>query len=73
MHNEEIREYAKKNRIPLWMVADALNVSEATFTRMMRHELPAERKAEIKAVMKGLVNERIGTSERRTPERNKGK
>ena len=41
--NQEIRTAARKARVPLWKIADALGVSEATFTRMMRRELPKDK------------------------------
>ena len=38
--NKDVRIAARQARVPLWKIADALGVSEATFTRMMRRELP---------------------------------
>ena len=50
--NEKIREALKNNRIPLWQLADLLGVSESTVTRMMRHELPEEKREEILTIIR---------------------
>ena len=39
MRNVAIREQAKSSGVRLWEIAEALGVSEATVTRMMRREL----------------------------------
>lgn len=39
MRNVAIREQAKSSGVRLWEIADALGVSEATVTRMLRREL----------------------------------
>lgn len=47
MVNEEIRQAISHAGIKQWKVADALGISEATFTRWLRKELPPEKKLEI--------------------------
>lgn len=47
MCNEKIRQEMKRSGIYCWQLADALNVAESTFYRMMRHELPEKRREEI--------------------------
>jgi hypothetical protein len=42
--NEEIRLLIKKSGLSQWMVADKLNIGEATFTRWLRKELSEERR-----------------------------
>lgn len=42
--NADIRAAAKEAGVSLWEIADALNVSEPTVTRMLRHELSDDRK-----------------------------
>lgn len=54
MENKDIRLEAKGAGVPFWKIADYLKVSEPTFTRLMRRELPAEKKAEIRAIIKEL-------------------
>lgn len=45
--NADIRAAAKEAGVSLWKIADALNVSEPTVTRMLRHELSDDRKREL--------------------------
>lgn len=49
--NQEIRTAARNARVPLWKIADALGVSEATFTRMMRRELPKDKHDQIMSII----------------------
>lgn len=42
MCNKAIRNAIKNKHLCQWQIADALGISEATFTRLMRHELPDE-------------------------------
>lgn len=52
--NADIRAAAKEAGVSLWEIADALNVSEPTVTRMLRHELPDDRKHELMAAIKSV-------------------
>ena len=47
MCNTDIRNEIKKTGIYHWQVADASGVAENTFCRMLRKELPDEKKKEI--------------------------
>lgn len=47
MANSDIRKAAKEKGIPLWRVAQMLQISEASMTRMLRIELSPEDKARI--------------------------
>ena len=47
MCNKDIRNEIKKTGIYHWQVANALGVAENTFCRMLRKELPDEKKKEI--------------------------
>ena len=49
--NEEIRIAARKARVPFWKIADAWGISEATFTRMMRRELPRDKHDQIMLII----------------------
>ena len=57
MQNLIIRKTAKEKRVPLWAVADKLNISEPTMTRKLRHELPPEETAHILALIDQLAKE----------------
>lgn len=54
MNNSDIRKTAKVAKLPLWAIADAMNVSEATMTRMLRRELPEVEKQRIMAIIHDL-------------------
>lgn len=58
MANNDIRNEAKKVGVMFWQIADSLNISEATFTRMMRHDLPEEKKQEILSIIENLRKEK---------------
>ncbi len=52
MCNEAIRREMKEAGIFCWQIADKLGVSESTFFRWMRRELPEERRREIMAAVR---------------------
>lgn len=54
MANRDIRDAAKSAGVKFWQIANKLNVSEATITRLMRTELTAEKKAEILKIIAQL-------------------
>lgn len=58
MANRDIREAAKEAGVKLWQIANKLNVSEATITRLMRTELNAEKKANILKIIADLKGEK---------------
>ncbi len=47
MANEISTREAKKSKVNLWELADSVNVSESTFYRWLRKELPAEKQETI--------------------------
>lgn len=47
MANEKIRKAVKDNGMYIWQLSEVLDVSEATITRWMRHEMPREKQADI--------------------------
>ena len=47
MVNEDIRSYAKVNKVKLWQIADALNITDAHFSRKLRYEFDADEKRKI--------------------------
>lgn len=49
--NSEIRSIIKSSGIRFWQIADRLNISEATMTRKMRHELSEEEKTKIMSII----------------------
>lgn len=47
MANEKIRKAVKDNGMYIWQLSEVLDVSEATITRWMRHEMPDEKQTKI--------------------------
>lgn len=59
MKNIDVRQYALEKRVNLWEVSEFLGYShESSFSRIMRHELSEERKAEIKRVIDKIAGTR---------------
>lgn len=54
MTNTDIRLKAKANGVPLWKIADKLNISEPTMTRKLRKELSDEEKTKIIGIIAEL-------------------
>lgn len=59
--NLDIRECAKKAGIYLWQIAAAIGVSEPTFNRRMRVEMPEAEKEQVKKVISRLETEQKGS------------
>lgn len=58
MKNLDIRRYAKERRINLWEVSERLGYAhETAFSRILRHELSEEKKAEIFKIIDELAEE----------------
>ena len=52
--NNDIRELAKRNGICFWQIADKLNMQDSNFSKMLRTELPREKKVKIVKIIKEL-------------------
>ena len=57
MENIEIRHEAEKNGLKLWEVAEALGITDSTFSRKLRRELPSEQRDHILRMI-GKIAER---------------
>lgn len=57
MSNKEIRDYARIKDVKLWKIAEKLNLCDSNFSRLLRHELSEEKKAEIKDIIDKLASE----------------
>lgn len=56
MCNEDIRSYAKKHNVNLWEVSESLGYAhESAFSRVLRHELPEEKKKEIMLAVNSIA------------------
>ncbi len=58
MSNSDIRSAAKQAGVFLYAIADRLGVSEPTMTRLLRRELPDEKKAQLKNIIAELAAEK---------------
>lgn len=58
--NLDVRECAKKAGVYLWEIAAAIGVSEPTFNRRMRVEMPDNEKEQVKKVISRLEAELNG-------------
>ena len=54
MSNAELKTEIKTAKVPQWRIADELGICEMTLIRWMRHELPQEKKMEIRAIIAKL-------------------
>lgn len=57
MCNADIRAEAKQSGVFLYAIAEKLGVSEPTMTRLLRRELPTDKKAQIKGIIAELAAE----------------
>lgn len=55
MQNKEIRDYARIKDVRLWRIAERLNMLDSNFSRLLRHELPDDKKEEIRAIIDELT------------------
>ncbi len=62
MCKTDIRTAAKTRGVFLYAIADKLGISEPTMTRLMRRELPEEKKIQLKAIIAEIAEERYNTT-----------
>lgn len=55
--NQNVRNTAKANHIPLWRIAIQIGVSEATLTRWLRVPLTTEQESTIMAAIDSIAKE----------------
>lgn len=53
--NQDIRMEANKAGVKLWQIADALGITDNWFSRVLRKELPDEKKSEIRNIIARLT------------------
>lgn len=58
MCNTDIRAEAKQAGVFLYAIADKLEISEPTMTRLLRRELPPEKKQQIRGIIAELAADR---------------
>ncbi len=55
MRNKEIKEYIKSRKVPMWRVAERLEIADSSFSRMLRYEISEEKKSQIRAITDELA------------------
>ena len=58
MTNNDIRLKAAGAGVKLWEVAEQLGITEFTFSRWLRHEMPEEKKSQILTIIEEVEKER---------------
>ena len=54
MYNKDIRRTAAGSGVKLWQIADALGITDSSFSRKLRKELPQEEKEKIFSIIQKL-------------------
>ena len=58
MQNKDIRMYAKSKGVNLWQISEELGYAHETrFSRVLRHELPSDKKEQIMQIIDKLAAE----------------
>lgn len=57
--NSGIKAYAKSKGVKLWEIADRLGIADSNFSRMLRHELSAEKSIQIKQIIEEIAKSRV--------------
>lgn len=52
--NKDIRDYARIKDVRLWRIAEKLNICDSNFSRLLRHELPEDKKMRIRSIIDEL-------------------
>ena len=58
--NLDVREKAKEAGVYLWQIAAAIGVSEPTFNRWLRTEMPTKKKEQVKQAINRLNEKQNG-------------
>lgn len=54
MTNQDIKRYAKTKKVKLWRIANAIGVTDSTFSRKLRKEFTNEEKEKIYCIIDRL-------------------
>lgn len=57
MVNQDIRRTAAANGVRLWQIAEAYGVTDSTLSKMLRRELPPEKKQEILEIINKIASQ----------------
>lgn len=59
MKNKDVRASIKDSGLYQWQISEFMGIGETTFSRMMRHELPQEKKQRIYEAIEKLSKEEV--------------
>lgn len=54
-NNLDVRNYARKRSVALWEVAEGYGMADSNFSKLLRHELPEEKKQLLYKIIDELV------------------
>ena len=54
MYNQDLRKNANDSSVKLWEIANAMGISDSSFSRKLRRELSAEEKTKIISIIEQL-------------------
>ncbi len=57
MKNQDIRNEIKAAGLKLWQIAEKLGINDGNFSRLLRRELSAEKKTEIRSIIEKFKKE----------------
>lgn len=63
MLNDDIRRAAAAKGVRLWQIAEACRMADSTFSKLLRRELPHEKKQEIFAIIDKIAKQNSKGSE----------
>ncbi len=58
MRNDDIRRAAAANRVHLWRIAEAYGMTDSNFSKLLRHELPPEKKQKILSIINEIASQK---------------
>ena len=58
MHNKDLRDEFRIANVRQWEVAEAIGISEMTFVKWLRRELPEEKKKLVREAIRKVIDDR---------------
>ena len=58
MHNKDLRDEFRIANVRQWEVAEAMGISEMTFVKWLRRELPEEKKKLVREAIRKVIDNR---------------
>ena len=58
MHNKDLRYEFRIANVRQWEVAEAIGISEMTFVKWLRRELPEEKKKLVREALRKVIDDR---------------